>query len=151
MAASTSFDPAHPTIERLEDQIRWYDRKSSRNQRIYKWLKGVTLVSGVLVPVLSYAPWGRLPAGALGVIIVIAEGIQQINQYQANWIAYRSTAEALKHEKYLFLASAGPYSSAQNPIAMLAERVEGQVSQENAKWITAQEHPARKSPQEQNA
>ncbi len=31
--------PEDPTWERLEDQIRWYDRKSGDNQRWYKWLK----------------------------------------------------------------------------------------------------------------
>ncbi len=150
MAANPLYDPAHPTIQRLEDQIQWYDRKSGHNQRMFKWLKGVTLVSGVLVPAVSYAHWGRGLAGALGVIIVIAEGLQQLNQYQANWIAYRSTAEALKHEKYLYLAGAGPYASAEEPLALLAERVESLVSQEHAKWVAAQEHPTRKK-QEQRA
>jgi Protein of unknown function (DUF4231) len=52
---------------------------------------------------------------------------------------YRSSAEALKHEKYLFLASAGPYAAAENPRALLAERVESMVSQEHAKWAAGQE------------
>jgi hypothetical protein len=42
--------------------------------------------------------------GGLGVLIAVLEGLQQLNQYHANWIAYRSTNEALKHEKFLFLA-----------------------------------------------
>ena len=133
------------TINRLEDQILWYDRKSGSNQRWFKWLKAVTLLSGVLVPVLSSAPWGRLYAGALGVVIVIAEGLQQLNQYQTNLIAYRSTCEALKHEKYLYLAQAGPYATSEKPLSLLAERVEGLVSQENSKWVSSQEQSAKKS------
>ena len=65
-----------------------------------------------------------------------AEGVLQLNQWQTNWVMYRSTAEALKHEKYLHLAGAGPYSGA-NRDAVLAERVEGLVSQEHAKWTEA--------------
>ncbi len=68
--------------------------------------------------------------------------MQQLNQYQQNWIAYRSTCEALKHEKYLYLAEAGPYGNAENRekrIAVLADRIEGLISQEHAKWVSAQE------------
>ena len=31
--------------------------------------------------------------------------------WQANWVQYRSTAEALKHEKYLYFAATGLYSA----------------------------------------
>jgi hypothetical protein len=41
--------------------------------------------------------------------------LHQMNQYHSNWITYRSTAEALKREKHLFLATAGPYGAAENP------------------------------------
>jgi len=126
-------------MQRLDDQIGWYDRKSAQNQRWYKWLKIVTVVSGALVPVFSLMEKRGYVAASLGVLIVIVEGLQQINQYQANWIAYRSTCEALKHEKFLHLALAGPYAASQKPLALLAERIEGLVSQEHAKWVSAQE------------
>ena len=57
-----------------------------------------------------------IPA-ALGALIVVLEGVQQLNQYQQNWSAYRSTCEALKHEKYLFLAHAGPYAGSEDRAA----------------------------------
>ncbi|MHC6591591.1 DUF4231 domain-containing protein [Arthrobacter sp. C152] len=37
------------------------------------------------------------------------EGAQHLYQFQERWITYRSTAAALKHERYLYLAKAGPY------------------------------------------
>lgn len=143
MAMATS-EQANPTMERLDDQISWYDRKSKANQTCYKWLKFLTLVSGVLVPVMSSIDWGRPYAATLGIIIVIAEGLQQLNQYQALWITYRSTCEALKHEKYTYLASAGAYAASEKPLALLAERIEGLVSQEHAKWISSQEQQTRR-------
>ena len=141
---ATDAQQTSPTLDRLEDQIRWYDRKSGRTQRWYKWLKALTIISAVLVPIFSAAVWGRPFAAALGIVIVVAEGLQQINQYQANWISYRSTCEALKHEKYLFLAQAGPYASSEKPLGLLAERIEGTVSQEHAKWVSAQEESSKK-------
>lgn len=128
------------TLARLEDQIGWYEQKSKVNQRRFKMMKGITIVSAAVIPVLSTAPlaYGKEIAGGLGILIAIVEGLQQLNQYQSNWTTYRSTAESLKHEKYLFLARAGPYLGADTPSAMLAERIEALVSQENSKWFTAQ-------------
>src|SRR4051794_30115771 len=68
-----------PTLDRLDDQIRWYGRKSGKNGMWYKLLKTVTLASGVLVPPLAVAEWGHPYAAALGIIIVLAEGMQQLN------------------------------------------------------------------------
>jgi hypothetical protein len=127
------------TLERLEDQICWYDRKSRRNEQIFKVLKVVVIASAALIPLLSglkVLPW---VVGSLGVLIALMEGLQQLNQYQNHWTSYRSTCEYLKHEKYLYLAKAGPYASTVDPHALLAERVESLVSQEHAKWISSQE------------
>ena len=38
-------------------------------------------------------------AGALGVLVVVFEGAQQLNQFHHNWVTYRGTCEALRHEK----------------------------------------------------
>jgi uncharacterized protein DUF4231 len=128
-----------PTLDRLEDQISWYDRKSSYNQTAFKSLKVLTIASAAVIPVLSFFPDLRWITAAVGVVIAVSEGIQQINQYNANWISYRSTCEALKHEKFLYLATAGPYGTAANAHTLLAERIESLVSQEHAKWASSQE------------
>jgi hypothetical protein len=72
------------------------------------------------------------------------EGFQQLFQFHTNWVSYRGTCESLKHEKYLFLALAGPYATAASPQRMLAERVEGTVSVENAKWVAQETRPEKK-------
>jgi hypothetical protein len=77
--------------------------------------------------------------GAGGALIVVLEGLQQLQQYQQNWTSFRSTCERLKHEKFLFAARAGPYAAAPRPGALLAERVEGLVSQEHAAWVSHRE------------
>ena len=90
---------------------------------------------------LALADANRMVLAAAGAAVVFASAYESINQYHSNWIAYRSTAEELKHEKYLHLAKAGPYASAENADKLLAERLEGLVSQEHAKWVSnAQEH-----------
>ena len=131
------------TLERLEDQIGWYDRKSAQNQRWFKTFKALQLIAAAAVPVAAAIGVRAAVLAALGAAVVVLGGLQQLNQYQQNWTAYRSTAEALKHEKYLFLALAGPYAGASAPHALLADRIEGLISQEHAKWISAREEAAR--------
>jgi Protein of unknown function (DUF4231) len=133
-----------PTIERLEDQLNWYEAKSGYNQRMFKWLKTTTIAAAVAIPLCAgLGDRYVIITAVLGALIALIEGIQQLNQYQQNWITYRSTSEALKHEKYLFLANAGPYTAAENPKTLLAERVESLVSQEHAKWAATQQQPAK--------
>ena len=130
-----------PIMERLEDQIGWYDRKSMTNQRYFKRMKIVEIAAAATIPFLSAFTFPRIMwvTGALGVLITILEGMLHLNQYQQNWIAYRSTCESLKHEKYVYLGKASPYAGATDPHALLAERIESLVSQEHAKWASVQQ------------
>ena len=134
-----------PILERLEDQINWYGRRSSYNRRMYKWLKGVEIVAAANVPLTAGFHFPAALTGGLGVLIAVLEGLLQLNQYLQNGISYRSTCEALKHEKYLYLAAAGAYATEDrvHAHAKLAERVESLVSQENSQWAALQEPEAK--------
>jgi len=131
--------PENPTIQRLEDQIDWYDRKSNLNQRFFHWLKIIEIVIAAFIPFLSGISAPAILTGGAGVLIVVLEGLQHLFQFQHNWITYRSTCENLKHEKYLWLAKSGPYADNKNLDALLADRIESLISQEHAKWIAGQE------------
>ncbi len=132
-----------PAFQRLKEQIAWYDARSSSNQKYFKLLKSWTITVAVLVPVLASF---RIDARVLGILtatIALVEALQQLQQYQANWILYRSTFEGLEHEKYLYLSSAGPYKVLDNRDEVLAERVEDLVSQEHSKWTSARSQKQR--------
>jgi hypothetical protein len=138
----------HPTLERLEDQIAWYDRKSQSARRYYLISTCVKLIMAGLLPLASAFPIPehqfKWIAALVGLLILVATSLEQLYQHQQNWITYRSTSESLKHEKYLYLAGAGPYRdmvSAENRLLLLADRIEGLISQEHAKWVSAQEQP----------
>jgi hypothetical protein len=134
-----------PTLERLEHQIGWYDRKSQIAQRSYKVLKLLQVIATGLIPLVAVfgLPEPERISAVLALVALILEGAQQLNQYQQNWISYRSTCEALKHEKHLYLAGAGPYLGANDALVLLADRVEALISQEHAKWVSVQEHAVR--------
>ena len=69
--------PIDLIMERLEDQIAWYDRKSLANQRTYKRLKVVEITFAAAIPLLSALTIPHLGyvAGMLGVIITVLEGL----------------------------------------------------------------------------
>jgi len=125
-----------PTLSRLQNQIDWYDKKSQHNQRWYKRVKVTEIVAAALIAGTAGLGTARFVTVGLAVLLLVLEGLQQLNQYHANWISYRSTCEALKHEKFLYLGEAGPYTEAQGRHALLAERIESLVSQEHAKWVS---------------
>jgi hypothetical protein len=131
------------TPDRLNDQISWYDKRSQSSQHWYKRLKLLEIGVAAAVPLMIGLDVTDWISGGLAVAVVVIEGIQQLNQFHHNWISYRSTAEALKHEKYLHAVRAGDYDAAENPDKLLAERVEGLVSQEHAAWVAVRE-PAEK-------
>jgi hypothetical protein len=123
--------------ERLDDQINWYSQKSTYCKNWHKSLRVVEVVAAALIPFLSgmgsevlYSSW---ITGGLGLLIAVCAASSGIFKFHENWIQYRATSEQLKHEKYLFLARATPYSD-QDAFRVLVHRVEGLISKENSTW-----------------
>jgi hypothetical protein len=131
---------SHPTWYRLNDQLDWYDRKSVSNQRWYRRIQGAQLILAAAIPVVAFLPVDgtKLATAVLGALVAILAGLQQLGQFHNNWTSYRSTAEQLKHEKYLFLAASGPYRNLEtaDALKLLSERVEELISTEHAKWVS---------------
>ncbi|CAN5752927.1 hypothetical protein BH10BAC2_BH10BAC2_07220 [soil metagenome] len=126
---------------RVDDQINWMDGKSSWNQKIYKRLKIAEIVAAALVPMLAGYQTQTTDTrstlgiiiGALGIIIVILSSIRQLNKYQENWITYRTTAESLKREKFLFETGAMPYND-DLAFQKFVINTESLLSKENESW-----------------
>jgi disulfide bond formation protein DsbB len=145
-----------PIMGRFDDQIDYYEAKSSKCQRYYKRIKLFEIVAAALIPFLAalhvsdtntYVHFAvGIVTAALGVMITILEGVLQLNQYQQLWITCRATGEAMKHEKFMYIAKAGAYAAAAERHALLAERIETIGSQENTKWASlTQQQPGSKS------
>lgn len=130
--------PEGAAWERLLDQLRWYERESAKAKRWFHRLKVVQILVAAAIPAAVALGADAAVAGVLGAVVVVLEGLQALFQFQQNWMTYRATAEALKHEQFLYLAGSGPYLDVARPAALLAERVEGLVSQEHATWTQAQ-------------
>ena len=123
--------------KRLEDQINWYSRKSQFNQRWHKRLRLIEIVLASIIPFLAgmknNIPYSEWIIGGLGVIIAGTAAAISLYKLQENWIQYRTTAETLKHEKFLYLTKTTPYTS-ENSFTQLVQRVESLISKENYQW-----------------
>jgi len=148
MATADPLPPADPIFARLQEQQSWYSQKSREARKAFKFIKVTEIVAAALIPFLTGHvgtsadhgwPGVNYVIGGLGVLITILEGLLHLNQYQEHWTSYRATSEALKHEKFMFQAKAGPYANAVDPRVALAERIEAVMSQENSQWVSTQQ------------
>lgn len=124
--------------ERLENEIAWYEKKSRNNKRYYYFLRVIELISAALIPFLINYLSGDIKLiksaiEVLSIIVVIATGMIGIFQFHELWTEYRTNAESLKHEKYLYLSSSSPYDK-DDKFKLLVERVERLISIENSRW-----------------
>src|SRR6266403_5260662 len=130
--------------QRLNDQIVWYDRKSSTNQSWFKRLRFGEMVAAAIIPFLSGFAGNSLPIkiaiGALGVLVAVVASLLGLLQLQVHWIEYRATAESLRKEKFLFLTQTDPYDK-DDAFHLLVQRVEGLLSKENTDWVQSMMKP----------
>jgi hypothetical protein len=122
---------------RVEDQIRWYDKKSQSAQSWFKRIRAAEIVLAAAIPVLATftdtSVAAQVTIGLLGAGVVVLASFLSLNQYQENWIQYRTSCEALKYEKFLFLTKTEPYDSGA-PYPLFVDRIESRILQENGAW-----------------
>lgn len=133
---AAKFEEPDSGYPRLESQISWYDQRSGSAQRYHKRSRVVQVLLSACIPLLAFAELPIVTA-AIGALILVVEAVQHLNQWQHNWITYRSTCEALRHEKYTYLGCAGPYETPDSDARyrLLVERVESLISTEHSKWV----------------
>lgn len=124
--------------QRLEDQLNWYERKSSYYQVRYKALRLLEIIAAAIIPFLSGLvstfDWVVYVIGGLGIVIAVSAAISAMGKYHEYWIQYRTTSEQLKQEKFMFLTKTGPYEETEGRLNQFVERVEALIAKENATW-----------------
>ena len=126
--------------DRLDNQIEWYDQKSSHHQMWFKILKSVAITFGIFIPISSCFLHEnfKLISVILSSGILFCEGMISLFNHQKNWIEYRKTSELLKQEKYMYLFKSGVYRDEKYPNITLVERCETIISNENINWANLQ-------------
>jgi hypothetical protein len=120
--------PEEYVRDRLDAEIAWYSRKSQYSQSWFKRLRVIEILLAATIPlVVGYiSPQTevlKLVVGTMGVVVAFISGLVTLSRFQENWLEYRTVAETLKHEKYLYLTQSAPYDG-EAPFRLLVERVE---------------------------
>ena len=123
--------------DRVENQVSYYSSKSALNKHYYLLFKVSQLIAAALLPFLSVFisdfSWAKYLVAFLGTLVTILEGVLAVGKYHEKWITYRSTAEALRQEKFLFLMQAGSYTS-EDANLQFVNRIELILGKENLGW-----------------
>ena len=129
--------------ERLDNQISWYDRKSSINQRKYKKYKRLEFIIAATIPVITTLT-AIIPNDILekvllmsaafgGIILVVINKTLELEDYFKFWKEYRTTCEALQYERALYLTRSEPYDE-EDAFPLLVQKVESILSKETQRW-----------------
>jgi Protein of unknown function (DUF4231) len=122
--------------QELAALFRWYGRAATSTRLSYQVIKVAVLVIGAAVTVLAATRASSALTAALAASVVVLEGIQQLFQFQSNWITYRGTAEAMRQQAFLYVAQAGPYADTQTRRERLAEFMTEITAKESAGWAS---------------
>jgi len=128
--------------ERYEDQINWYEKKSTSSKNWYRFLEICLITFSALTPILIVIDFISTAFTALrwisiltSVLTVILASTLRTFKFQENWINYRTTVELLKKEKYYLNGNVGEYANVQDKKAIFVRRVESLISQAHTTWI----------------
>jgi len=107
---------------RLDAQQAYHSKKAGEFQDKYTLLSRTQIILAALIPVIAIIDptkhtYIQLVTGIVGAIIAIVGGFMSLGNYQQNWIAFRTTSEALKAERVRFVTRCGEYSNSAIVIA----------------------------------
>ncbi len=153
---------------RLDDQMNWYSRKSSLNKTKYLRYKRLEFIIAATIPVLIslntmtdfkkpvwdgvldmvYADLLQIISALGGIILVIINKFLELEEYHKFWKDYRVTAEALLHERFLYVTRSEPYDE-DDAYPQLVEKVESILNNEKQKWKQQQKQDKKQKGQQQ--
>jgi len=91
---------------------------------------------GAAVTVLAATRASSALTAALAASVVVLEGVQQLFQFQSNWITYRRTAETMRQQAFMYVAQVGLYADKETRRERLAEFMSEITTTENAGWTS---------------
>ena len=140
--------------DRWLEELLWFEKKSTYNQKRHYTLRLVTIVGGVVVPSLvsldvresSVAEMIAWTTFAVSLVVAVAAALESFFGYGERWRTFRRTAEALKAHGWQFFQLAGRYSGSPDHSAVFsrfATQVEMLLERDMEAFVT---HSGRHQP-----
>ena len=125
-------------INRIDEQINWYDKKSKSYKLKFQFFSISIIVLSAIITIIGATFFEdktkTFLSSLFAVLITISQGVLSLNKYNENWIERRTVCETLKKEKYMFITRSGVYFDNDKRFKFFVERVETIISQENLNW-----------------
>lgn len=126
--------------KRVDNQIKWLDKHSTRARMSHRFLQAVTFTSAAFIPFLASLVEGNpnltILISILALAIVISESFDRLFNNREKWIKYRTSCEALKREKNLFINKADRYSNIEpsGQFQAFVTEIENLIASEGRDW-----------------
>ncbi|MGG8497146.1 DUF4231 domain-containing protein [Tenacibaculum sp. TC6] len=135
--------------QRIDNQIKWYDKKSSKNKSLFYIFHVLEIFLALSIPFLNNITddkplWVFKIISIISLTIAMISSILSLSKFQANWIEYRLTSENLKSEKFMYLTKSDPYNQKES-YRILVQRIEEIILKENSKWSISKDFKSKKS------
>lgn len=124
---------------RYKDQMAYYSKASSKNQKNYRNFQWVLIVFSAITPIIAALDdkWIdlQIPVVIISAIVAILTAGLKTFQYQELWVKYRSTNELLKPEIYYYNFGVGPYAEeGVDKETLFVSRIEAILDKEHISW-----------------
>lgn len=124
--------------ERVEPQIKWYNKNSISNKYYYITTRVTLTIIAAIIPALtaflSDNPVVKVIICILSVLTAILANVNGIFRFKDNWVQFRNMCELLLSEKYLYLSGTGKYKTSTDKDKLFVETVEEYLQNENKHW-----------------
>jgi len=139
--------------DRINDQLRFYDKKAGRYKSLYLSMRAATVIGGALVPVLVNLNFGpatvhlgsysftlngiKISTTLISLMVVLFVSLESVYHFKEQWRNYRSTAELMKKEYFLYASGQGRYAGKTEAEAyrLFVEQIETAIDVENASTL----------------
>jgi hypothetical protein len=126
---------------RVEDQIKWFSKKSEINQKKFKRLSTISVILTALVPAITLLAGvndlvTRIFLVAISSSVLILSTIMAINNPKELWIKYRISAEMLKSILHKYHTSSNEFdiNDEEKKFRLLVEKCEDCISRDVEYW-----------------
>ena len=132
---------------RYKEALDYYDDRAKKSQQGYHGFSIYILgISVAISPILTldifdvtiFGLNGRVLAAILAPTVALAAGILAHFKLHENWLSYRSTWDALRHEEHFRNSKIFEYKEAEDRNKLFVERVEMLISKEGQEWLCRQ-------------
>lgn len=135
--------------QRLEDQIGYYEKKSSRNKRTYYALSIAAIAANAMIPVVSvFLPSATIPKLIITLLSAVAAMVSSILilfNARELWAKYRLNASRLQALRHQYYTRSGIFAGMDEEQAFqqLVALCEQQMQEENTSWETTLQNASR--------